>query len=462
MKLTFETGVGTVTGANFLLELPLADSSATTTKILVDCGLLQGDKDASRENRKPFPYDVGSIRYLFVTHAHLDHVGRIPKLVKDGFVGDIYSTPETKAIAEHILEDAVGILDSEARDDGLLPLYELKDVRNALSKWKTIPYHTETDFPEDFSVYLRDAGHILGSATMKFTITDREMGAKKTIVFTGDLGNTPTPLLRDTEDVDDADYMVMESVYGNRNHEPKEERQARFESVIKSTISRGGTLVIPTFSVERTQVLLYELNDMVENKKIPSVPVFVDSPLATKVTHIYMASVSLFNESAKERIKNGDDIFSFPKLSFTTDGETSRSIDHNHGPKIILAGSGMSMGGRVTHHEALYLPDEKNTILLVGYQPVGTIGRKLLDGEKKLEINHKKVKVKAHIESIFGYSAHKDSDNLVNFVGPSSKRLKKIFVVMGEPKASMFLAQRLRDTYGVDAIHPEEGSSWEI
>jgi metallo-beta-lactamase family protein len=457
MKLTFETGVGTVTGANFLFCLD--DQS---TKILVDCGLVQGDKDAMAQNSKPFPYEPSSIKYLFVTHAHLDHVGRIPKLVKDGFKGVIYSTPETKAIAEHILEDAVGILDKEAREQGILPLYERINVHQAISMWKAIPYHVETEFNEGFSVYLRDAGHILGSSMIKFTVTDSEMGAKKTIVFTGDLGNTPTPLLRDTEIVDDADYMVMESVYGDRNHEPREERKIKLENVIRDTIKRGGTVVIPAFSVERTQVLLYELNDLVENKKIPLVPVFVDSPLATKVTHIYKASTQLFNQKTQERIQGGDDVFTFPKLAFTEEPTASRSIDHSHGPKIILAGSGMSMGGRVTHHETLYLPDEKSTILLVGYQPLGTIGRRLLDGEKKLEINHEKIKVKAHIESIFGYSAHKDSDNLVEFVGPSSKRLKKVFVVMGEPRASMFLAQRLKDTYGVDAIHPEEGSEWEL
>jgi metallo-beta-lactamase family protein len=456
MKLTFETGAGTVTGANFRLTLPQG------IDILVDCGLVQGERVAEMENREPFGYEPSNIKYLFITHAHLDHVGRIPKLVKDGFTGEIYSTPETKALAELILEDAVGILDKEAREEGILPLYDVKDVQLAISLWKTIPYHTEKTFPEGFSVYLRDAGHILGSSTMRFKVTDPEMGAQKTIVFTGDLGNTPTPLLRDTETVDDADYIVMESVYGDRNHEPKDKRRDKLGAIIKETIERGGTVVIPAFSLERTQVLLYELNDLIENHKIPSVPVYIDSPLATKVTDVYKASTELFNTAAKERIKGGDDLFSFPKLSFTVSGDQSRAIDHNGGAKVIIAGSGMSMGGRVTHHEALYLPDPRSTILLVGYQPVGTIGRKLMDNVKKLEINHKTIKVKAKIESILGYSAHKDSDNLVDFISPSATRLKKVFCVMGEPKASMHLAQRLRDTYGIDAIHPENKTTWEL
>lgn len=449
IQLTCIGGVGVVTGANFLLELG-------DTRLLVDCGLEQGEKEASADNRKPFEYDVASIDYLFVTHAHLDHVGRIGKLVKDGFRGQIYSTPETKAIAKLIMEDAVHLLDREARQEGLLPLYEQQDVDVAHSLWKTVPYHTKTDFEQGFSLFIKDAGHILGSSMFEFSY------AGKKIVFTGDLGNTPTPLLRDTEVIDDADYLIMESVYGDRNHEPKSERRAKLKQIINDTIARGGTVVIPAFSVERTQVLLYEINRFVENKEIPSVPVFVDSPLATKVTDIYKANIELFNPAIQAQIKAGDDIFNFPKLSFTETGEASRAIDFVKTPKIIVAGSGMSAGGRVIHHESVYLPEEKNTIVLVGYQTPGTLGRKLVDGAKKVSISREEVKVRAHIETIFGYSSHKDSDNLVGFVENTAKTVKKVFVAMGEPKASLFLVQKLRDNLGVNALYPKQGEVYKL
>jgi metallo-beta-lactamase family protein len=456
MKITFQTGVGTVTGANFLLEI-----GKKPLRVLVDCGLIQGDREDSMHNRDAFGFDPMSIDMLFVTHAHLDHVGRIGKLVKEGFKGVIYSTFETQRLGKLIMDDAVSLLDREARSQGVLPLYEQKDVESAMRLWKTLPYHEETTIEGGtdaggFSVYLGDAGHILGSTMYRFTYE------KQNIVFTGDLGNTPTPLLRDTDSIEGAQYLVMESVYGDRNHEPKTERRAKLEQVIKETIHKGGTLVIPAFSLERTQVLLYELNDLVEHGRIPVLPIFVDSPLAIKVTDIYKASSGLFNEATRAQIARGDDIFSFPRLMFTMTGDESRAIDHSRSPKIILAGSGMSMGGRVTHHEALYLPDPKNTILLVGFQPIGTLGRQIMDGAKEVSINGEKIQVKAQIESILGYSSHKDSDHLVEFVSQAEQTLKKVFVVMGEPKAATFLSQRLNHELGVDAIHPDVNKVYTI
>lgn len=460
IKLTFCSGVGSVTGANFLLELEnlalLENKNVNTTKILVDCGLIQGEKSAQAENREDFGYVASEIDMLFITHAHLDHVGRIPKLVKEGFNGVIYSTPETMALAELILEDAVGLLQREASNEGISPLYEMQDMKKAFTLWKTIPYHTETPFPEGFSIYLRDAGHILGSSIIQFTYEGRK------IVFTGDLGNTPTPLLKDTEPITGADYVIMESVYGDRNHEPKDLRRKKLETVIKDTIAKGGTLVIPAFSLERTQVILYEINELVESKSIPSIPVYVDSPLATRITDIYKSSTYLFNEKAQGEIRSGDDIFAFPKLSFTVSGQASREIDNAKNPKIIIAGSGMSVGGRVLHHEEIYLSDPKNTILLVGYQTLGSVGRHLMDGEKKIDIHGNKINVKAKIETILGYSSHKDSDRLLEFAGTAQETAKRIFVAMGEPKASLFLAQKIRDNLGVDAIYPERLRRYEL
>jgi len=461
-RVTFYGGVGVVTGANFLLET--VGGEGVSKRILVDCGLEQGSPESARRNRKAFEYDPAGIDILFITHAHLDHVGRIGKLVKDGFHGVIYSTPETKALAELIMEDAVGLLAREAQRDGVLPLYEAKDVGGAIGMWKTVEYHTHFPVCEGVSVYLRDAGHILGSAMIEFTLA-LASGEKRKVLFTGDLGNSPTPLLKDTESIENsgADYLIMESVYGDRNHESTDERKEKLKRVINETVARRGVVVIPAFSVERTQVILYELNNMVDCGQIPSVPVYVDSPLAIKVTDIYKKSTRFFNQAAQTDASEGDhQLFNFPRLKYVPTNEASRGIENMPGPKVIIAGSGMSAGGRVIRHEAEYLPDEKNTILLVGYQSVGTLGRQLLDGHKTVRINDRDIRVKAHIETIYGYSSHKDSDHLVEFVGETASSLKKVFVAMGEPKASLFLVQKLRDNVGVDAVMPERAVGYEI
>lgn len=459
INLTFCSGVGSVTGANFLLELA-KEENQNITKILIDCGLIQGEKSAQLENRDDFGYSANEIDILFVTHAHLDHVGRIPKLVKEGFEGIIYSTPETMALAELILTDAVGLLHREAVNEGIMPLYEEKDMKKAFTLWKTIPYHTDTQIKlkdnSMLNVYLKDAGHILGSSIFNFTYNNKK------ITFTGDLGNSPTPLLKDTESIEGSEYVIMESVYGDRNHEPKEMREEKLKEIIKATIDKGGTLVIPAFSLERTQVILYEINKLVEDKQIPKVPVFMDSPLAGKVTDIYKNSILLFNEKVQQEIRNGDDIFDFPGLEFTESSQDSKSIDHTKPPKIIIAGSGMSVGGRVIHHEEVYLSDPKNTVLLVGYQTLGSIGRHLLDGEKEISIHGQKIKVRAKIESILGYSSHKDSDHLLEFISTTQDTAKKVFVVMGEPKASLYLAQKIRDNLGIDALYPERLKKYKI
>jgi metallo-beta-lactamase family protein len=452
-KITFCGGVGTVTGANFLLE-------TNDGRFLVDCGLIQGDRVASEDNRKPWSYEPDSIQSLFITHAHLDHVGRIPKLVKDGFKGKIYSTPQTKALAEVVLNDAVGILNMEAKQNNVEPLYEVVDVGKIFPMWETIGYHEGFAVTPNVTVTAKDAGHILGSTMLEFMIREND-GNKYKILFTGDLGNSPAPLLCDTEEIGDADYLVMESVYGDRNHEGKEGRENKLVKVVNEALTRGGTLVIPAFSVDRTQVLLYELNNMVEKNKIPSVPVFVDSPMAINATSIYADNTDLFNEKVRNQIRSGDDIFKFPHLKYTMGSNESREIDHVEGPKIILAGSGMSIGGRVIGHEKKYLPHANNTILLVGYQSTGSLGRELADGAKKVHINHEMVKVKAKIETLYGYSAHKDSDRLLDFVATGTK-LKKVFVVMGEPRSSMYLAQRINDEIGVKAVAPEAGDVVEI
>ena len=452
MKLTFYGGTGTVTGANFLLEL------SSDLKILIDCGLMQGTSVSDSFNREEFPYNPEEMKFLLVTHAHMDHIGRIPKLVKDGFCGKIISTPPTKEIAEILFQDALGIMDADSRKKGILPIYDKKDIEKALSLWETIPYHQSFGLGEDNSIYLRDSGHILGSAMIE--VND----SKTKVVFTGDLGNSPSLLLNDTEEIKDANYIVMESVYGDKNHEPKDERREKLKKIIKETIEDKKLLIIPAFSVERTQILLYEMNGFFENHELSQIPVFLDSPLAIKITKIYQKYSDYLNKTVQKEIKEGDDVFNFPRLKSTSLSRDSDKINITQNPKIIIAGSGMSNGGRVVHHEKDHVGDKDAIILAVGYQAVGTLGRRLEDGAKTVKINGEEIEVRAQILKIEGYSSHKDSDNLVKFIETASEegKLKNVFTVMGEPKSSLFLVQRLRDELNVKAKYPDYGEEIQL
>lgn len=444
-----------MTGANFLVELEHGS-------FLVDCGMLQGVHGASEINKKAFEYDVTKPKALFITHAHIDHIGRVPKLVHDGFTGIIYSTPETKALSEFMLSDAAYIMEHENREHGTPMMYTSDDVARALEQWKTIGYHAPKDIFEGLSVTLYDAGHILGSSMYLFTVKTQN-NESRTILFTGDLGNSPSLLLPDTEFIEQANYVVMDSVYGDRNHEPKEEREAKFKEVLLDVIARKGTVVIPAFSLERTQTILYEINNLVEEKIIPSISVFLDSPLAIRLTNIYEKIVTLYNSDVQKDIKGGDKIFEFPKFKETAKSEDSRNIHLAPDPKIIIAGSGMSTAGRVLNHEMQYLPDKNATILLMGYQAAGTLGRELQEGSKEVMIRDSKVPVNARVITIDGYSAHKDSDNLLDFVDHIDKKdLRQVFVVMGEPKSALFFVQRLRDYLGVNGIAPEKGKKYDL
>lgn len=448
-RLTFCGGVGSVTGANFLL-------TTDTVKVLVDCGMFQGHRMCDNENYAKFLYDPSEIDALIVTHAHMDHIGRIPKLIKDGFVGTIYSTLQTRELARVMLEDAAHLVVEEARMCKVPPPYTEADLAHVFDKWEAEAYHVPFSVG-DLSVTLRDAGHILGSALVECI---HPVSGK--IVFTGDLGNSPTLLLRDTEVVDDATYMVIESVYGDRVHEESGDRSRILEDAIEGVIQRKGTLLIPAFSIERTQLVLYEINNLVEQKRIATVPVFLDSPLAIKVTDIYKSATELFNDETRRAIAAGDDVFSFDKLTFVTSGRDSKALIGVPGPKIIVAGSGMSHGGRIIHHERLYLNDPNNTLLIVGYQAPGSIGRLLQEGAKEITIGEEHIPVAATIKTIHGFSGHRDVNGLIDFIRGTSRSLTKLFVTMGEQKSSQYLAQRARDYLGVDAVCPQLGDTVEL
>jgi metallo-beta-lactamase family protein len=448
MKLTFYGGTGEATGANYVLE-------SNGTKIMVDCGLHQGGHVAERENFEAFPYDPKSIAGVFITHSHLDHIGRLPSLVRGGFTGKIYSTGATKDFAELMLLDSEHLLMKEAEREGKMPLYNTEDVMHVGRLWEGLNYHEEVTVG-DFKVQLLDAGHILGSAIIKV------QAEGKTIVFSGDLGNFPALIIKPTETIDAADYCLIESTYGDRIHENVDKRREMLESAITDTVKAGGTLMIPTFAMERTQELLYHLHQLFEEGRIPRVPVFIDSPLAIKLTAVYKKHESYFNTETQQLARSGDDILNFPGLRLTLTTEQSKEINGVPPPKVVIAGSGMSNGGRILHHEQRYLPDPNSAIVFVGYQAVGSMGREILEGAKEVKISGETIPVNCKVLNIPGYSAHADQPHLLEWLGHMKSSLKKVFVVQGEQASAEILAGKIKEDYNVAAEVPTRNESVEL
>ncbi|MEK7453175.1 MAG: MBL fold metallo-hydrolase [Patescibacteria group bacterium] len=447
IKLKFCGGVaGSVTGACYLIE-------TKNTKVLVDCGMFQGSKFTEFSNSDPFAFNPAEINAIIMTHAHIDHSGRLPKLVRDGFKGNLYGTGPTLDFAHTLLNDSEHVIKEEAKRDGILPFYNLKDVERAFELAHPKKYDEEIVVSEDIRFFLRNAGHILGSAIVEVFVKNSK-GKEVKIVFSGDLGNYPAPIIGETKFIEDADYILVESAYGNRLHEDHKKRKDLLEDVIEETINNGGTLMIPAFATERTQELLYELNELVENGRIARIPIFLDSPLAIKITDIYRKYESYFDQKTKHLIEKGDDVFNFPGLKFTASVEDSKAISHHYGPKIIIAGSGMSNGGRIIYHEISYLPDPNNTLLIIGFQVKGSLGRRLLDGEKEVKILGQIIHVRARIVHIGGYSAHADQRQLLEWLNPMRHTAKKVFVVQGEHDAGMELIEHIKDELAMNAEMP--------
>lgn len=448
-KIKFYGGAGGVTGANYIFEID-------DMRIMVDCGLFQGGRFAEKQNHEPFAYDPKTISTLFVTHAHADHIGRIPKLYKGGFRGTIISTPPTRDLAEVMLDDALKIMSHECEQEKEEPFYTQTDLDGAMTLFQPKSYNTEIVLSPNIKVFLRDSAHILGSCMVEFHVDD------EIIVFTGDLGNTPTPILGTIYPLKEVDYMVMESVYGDRIHESKELRKNLLERVIEDTASKKGVLIIPSFALERTQELLFELDELVEHNRIPRMPIFLDSPLAIRATEVYKKYEHYFNKDAQNVIKSGDDIFQFPGLHFASSREESMKINDVPPPKIIIAGNPHGYGSRIGYHFMRYLPDERNNVVFVGYARISSIGRRLVDGEKQISVQGKPIDVRAKITNISGYSAHADQNQLKAFVTQIQKPVKKIFVAMGEPESAHTLAQIIRDEIGILAETPLIGDTAEL
>jgi len=457
MKLTFCGGAKNVSGANYLLE-------NGKTKILIDCGLNQGGSFCEKHNYEPFPYDPKTIDAVLITHAHIDHIGRLPKLYKLGFRGKIFSTPPTRDFSEDLLIDSEHLLRKESEEKKLPAIYNLEDINQTMGLWETVNYHQKLKIGEPdngFEAEFFDAGHILGSAFIKIKESGPPSGeASKSVVFSGDLGNTPAPLVKDTETITKADYVLIESAYGGRIHEDTSKRKDLLEDVIEESVKAGGVLMIPAFAMERTQELLFELDELVKNARIPQAPIFIDSPLAIKLTAVYKKysqNPDYFDKQALALFRQGDAIFDFPGLKISLTKEQSKEINEVKPPKVIIAGSGMSEGGRILHHEMRYLSDPKSAILFIGYQVNGSLGRRILDGAKSVKIFGENVPVRCKIKAIGGYSAHADQSQLLNWLRPMRLNLEKVFVVQGEENEALPLSQRIKDELAVEAVIPSLG-----
>lgn len=450
MKVTFYGAAREVTGSSYLVE-------TTTKTILIDCGLFQGGRMSEARNSDPFSFDPASVDVVCITHAHLDHCGRLPRLVQKGFHGRILATGPTIRLMQLMLEDSAHLLIQEAEHHHHEPVYTVQDVERMNRLCEEASYHEVVRIDENITVEFFDAGHILGSSMIRVTADGTS------IVFSGDIGNPPVPILNPTEHIDHAEYVVMESTYGDRVHEDKETRTLLLQSAIYETAIMKGVLMIPAFAMERTQELLYEINELMNNKDIPPIPIFLDSPLAIKATAVFKEFQEYFNPETKTIIESGDDVFHFPGLRQTLNTEDSKAINDYPAPKIIIAGSGMAQGGRILHHIERYISFFANQYLIVGFQVQGSLGRRLLDGEKQVTIHGKPIDVHAKVRAIGGYSAHADKPKLTSWIqGFDSTQLKRVFITHGEEGQAIALQEHFRQNISADVTVPVLGESFEL
>jgi metallo-beta-lactamase family protein len=421
-----------VTGSNYSLSIG-------KEQILIDCGMFQGSKDLNRLNYEKFEFNPRKYQALLLTHAHLDHCGRIPLLVKSGFRGKIYSTDATKALAFVIMADSAKIAAEDTKNENerrsqenlppRKPIYTLEDVNDAMKLFVTVKYGEEVKVTKNIQAKYYDAGHILGSSSIQVTVN--ESGKKRVVVFSGDLGQANSILVKNTAPISQANFVFMESTYGDRLHDPIDKRKKELIRVINETYKREGKLMIPSFAVERTQELLYYIGEFMEQGLIPKMPVFLDSPMAIRATEVFKKFMPYFNLDVQERLKAVNNVFGFPQLTLTRGQEESKRINGIGEPCIIIAGNGMCSAGRIKHHIVNNIEDDKNTLLFVGFQVDGTLGEVIKNGEKNIHLLGKEVKVRAKIESIEGFSAHADKVGLLKWLKNFHSK-PKVFITHGD------------------------------
>jgi len=454
MDITFYGASREVTGSLILVK-------TDKYKFIVDCGFFQGDEDDYFRNKKAFDFNVKDIDFVLLTHSHVDHCGRLPLLVKSGFKNKIYATPATKDILYYILLDAVLVMQNNWKKYRRAPLYTQSEVLRTVEQVETYDYYNTFSPNEDVFVTFKNSGHILGSSLIEISIHENSKAHK--LVFTGDVGNTLTPIIKSTDFVNGCDTLVIESTYGNKLHKGIDRRKNDLFSAIDKTIKSGGSVLIPAFSIERTEEILYDLNDLINSDKIKNIPVYLDSPLSKNILNVYRKYEHLFNDVALKKIKSGDDIFNFPNFNIIGDSLESLKVINDRSPKIILAGSGMLSGGRIINYLPIYLTQKNNSVVFISYQAKNTIGEKLIQNRKNVYVEGRKVRVKCNIYQISAYSSHADKRKLHSFVKNIKHPIpKNIFINHGDVDQSLGFKHELSKKSKAKITIPEPNKNYII
>lgn len=446
---------------------------------LLDCGLYQGRRKEAEARNKEFPFAPTQISAVILSHAHIDHSGNLPLLVKNGFHGPIYTSPATADLCHPMLADSASLQERDAEflnkrhlrrkslpislqpGNGFVePLYTVEDAEATYPLFLPIPLHTATEIGPGVQYQSFEAGHMLGSTSMLLVL--RSGGHAVRLGFTGDLGRPGLPIIRDPETLPTPDYLIMESTYGNRVHEPIQSVADKLADIVNRTYHRGGKIIVPAFAVGRTQQLVLLLHELINAGRIPAFPIFVDSPLAVNVTEVFRKHVELFDEEARTFLSGGGDPFGFNRLTYIRDVNQSKALNDLHGPFMVISASGMCEGGRILHHLKNNIGDPRNTILLTGYQAENTLGRKIEEHWNEVPVFGEPMRLRADVEELPALSGHADRNEMLVWMKPIATSLKKVFLVHGEADQQAAFAETLRSTYGVDVIAPERGSSYEL
>ncbi len=468
MKLQFCGAAKTVTGSCFYMD-------TGKVKFIVDCGSFQGTKELYNLNYEPFPFNPAELDYVFLTHGHFDHCGRLPLLIKQGFKGRIISTQPTREIARVVLLDAAGLQEEEYRrwtikakkraDNPNLesggkdrfevrePMYTQEDVNELLTYFDVYPYGDSVDFRNGVEFRMRDAGHILGSAMFELWLENGD-GRTRKVVFSGDMGQAGQRIVKDPDLVREADYVIVESTYGNRSHRNKDETLLEFLSILKDAQQKGGNVLIPSFAIERAQEILYELNLFFENRLLTDMPVYLDSPMASETVKIFKQFPNFYDEDAQRLLEKGDDPFDFPGFHETESAEDSKRLVSKRGA-IIIAGSGMCTGGRIIHHLENNIESSRTSIVFVGFQVEGTLGRDIVEGAPEVYIKGKNLEVRAQVHTLGGFSAHADQNDLRYWLRGFGHSPRRVFMVHGEESVATQFAQEMKEELSVDTHVPD-------
>jgi metallo-beta-lactamase family protein len=456
MRLSFHGAARNVTGSRHLLEV-------NGKRILLDCGLFQGRREESNRRNREFGFDPKSVDAVVLSHAHIDHSGALPSLVKHGFRGPIHATRPTVDLAKVMLEDSAFIQERDveyvSKREGreIEPLYTVEDAKQTARQMRGAEYWQSVEVADGVRVTFHEAGHMLGSSVVRMELSEK--GRKRTVFFSGDFGRAVIPVLRSPELLDGADAILVESTYGNRRHQPEEDLEKEFGELVRRVVDRKGKLLVPAFAVGRTQHLTYVLNNLSESKRLPEIPVFVDSPLAAETTEIFRKHPECYDEQARramEREPDGDPLM-FRRLHYTRTPEESKRLNDFDGPAVIIAASGMCEHGRILHHLYHHGQNERNCILFVGYQAEGTLGRRILNGERHVKIYGRDTDLRAEVVKMDGFSAHADRGGLEEFVRATSRTLRDVFVVHGEPDQADAFASWVSSNTGARTLVPGQG-----